>query len=116
MENRETLFSDKAPKNQNITLLKNNCIISEDEEVAATLNHFFEHAIDSLDISENEQLLTDTGELINPVEISIKKFEKHPSVGEIKDNIKASKFSFSEIILSDIETELKSLKGFLHEK
>ena len=68
-------------------------------------------AVNSLNISENKYLLTDTRELIDPVEIALKKIGSHPSVFNIKDNIKASHFSFSEIVLSDIETELNNLKS-----
>ena len=53
--------------------------------------------------------LRDSRELIDPAEITFKKFESHPSVFNIKDNIKASHFSFSEIVL--VETELKNLKS-----
>ena len=103
-------FTDKGPKNQNITLVENNCIISNDQEVSESLNKFFTSAVNSLNISENKYLLTDTRELIDPVEIAFKKIESHPSVFNIKDNIKASHFSFSEIVLSDIENELKKFE------
>ena len=77
------LFTDKGSKNQNITLVKDNCIISNDQDVSESLNNFFKSAVDSLNISENQCLLTDTRELIDPVEIAIKKFESHPSIFNI---------------------------------
>ena len=77
--------------------MNNNSIISDDQDVAETLNTFCKNAVDSLDISENRLLLTATESLTDPVEIAIKKFESHPSIFDIKDNINNSKFNFSEV-------------------
>ena len=52
----KSLFSENGPKNQKITIVKDNEIISEDKEVAETLNSFFQGAVDSLEITENEYL------------------------------------------------------------
>ena len=67
------LFSDKGVSSQNITLVKNDNIISSNQEVSETLNNFFKSAVNSLDIRENRFLLTDSNHLTDPVEIAIKK-------------------------------------------
>ena len=103
------LFSDKGPSNQNITLVRENEILSEDTDTAKALNNFFKNAVGSLDINENRFLLTDTENLDDPVNIAIKKFESHPSILEIKDNVESSIFCFTEVELSDIEAELNRL-------
>ena len=110
-ETIKPFFSDKPPNNQNITLVNNDSIISDDQDVAETFNTFFKNAVDSLHISENRFLLTPTESLTDPVEIAIKKFESHPSIFDIKDNINNSKFNFSEVNVSDIELELKNLNS-----
>ena len=54
--------------------------VTEDKEVAKTLNQYFSTAGNSLGIIENKSLLTETENLEDPIEIAIKKFENHPSV------------------------------------
>ena len=100
-------FSEKGVFSQNITLVNNDSIISSDQEVCETLNNFFKSAVDSLNIIEHKDLITDSKHLIDPVEIAIKKFENHPSVLDINNNIKInSNFKFLEVTISDIELEL----------
>ena len=54
--------------------------------------------------------MENTGDLPNPIEIATKKFEHHPSILNIKDNISlSSSFTFTQVTLSDIEKEIKSL-------
>ena len=103
----KTFFSEKG-----VFLMNNDSIISSDQEVCETLNNFFKSAVDSLDIIEHKDLITDSKHLIDPVEIAIKKFENHPSVLDINNNIKInSSFKFLEVTISDIELELKKLKS-----
>ena len=103
------LFSNKGPNNPKITIVKNDNIITEDKDVAETLNTFFQNAVESLQIEENEYLINPTECINNPIEIAITKFESHPSILKIKEMVTPTLFSFSEITLSEIETELKQL-------
>ena len=52
---------------------------------------FFEDAVRSLNVEPDEYYLSDTENLSNLVEIAIRKFENHPSVQAIKQNISISK-------------------------
>ena len=96
-------LSDKGPKTQNITLIKNNCIISKYQDVSETLNNFFKSTVDSFNLSENKYVLTNIGGLI-----AVKKIENHPSIFDIKENVTTSNLYFSEISISDIEIEVKT--------
>ena len=58
-----------------------------ENKVAKTLNQYFSTAVNSLDITENKSLLTETENLEDPVEIAIKVFENHPSVLSVKETI-----------------------------
>ena len=70
---------------------------AEDTEVENTLNMYFESAVNSIGITENKYLLTETDNLKDPVKISIKKFENHPSIPSINENINANNlFSFQK--------------------
>ena len=104
------LFSNQRGS-QNITLVKDNKIISNDDEIAEIFNNFFIRTVDKLEIPENKVLLNKTENLSNPVEIALKKFENHPSILNIKENVSVETlFMFSEVSLSDIDFELRSLK------
>ena len=57
---------------------------------------YFETAVNSIGITENKHLLTEAGNLENPVKILIKKFENHPSILSINENINIEQsFQFS---------------------
>ena len=101
-------FSEKGPTKKKITIVKDNKIISEDKEVAETLNSFFQNAVNSLNIKENAYLTNPTTS-INPVDIAVKKFECHPSILKIRDTVAPSQFSFSETSFSEVEKELIQL-------
>ena len=104
------LFSDKLSNHGNTTLVKNKKIISEDGEVAQAFNDFFENAVKSLEMKENSDVLMDTEGLVDPVEIAIKKFEKHPSIQRIQEQINITeKFSFKLVSVKDIENEIRKL-------
>ena len=102
-------FTDKRSQSSKITLVDGDKIVSDDQEVSDKLNSFFKNAIESLEIGENKYLLNDTIGLNNPIDIAIKKFEDHPSILNIKENVTASNFTFRPVELSDIETEIRNL-------
>ncbi len=106
------LFSSCGVASQKITLVEDDRLITEDEEVAETFNNFFIKSIESLDLAENRVLLNDTGDLKDPVKVILKKFESYPSVMNIKEKVNVDiKFSFSKVSISDIKSEIKSLKS-----
>ena len=73
---------------------------------------FFEDAVRSLNAEPDEYYLCDTENLSNPVDIAIRKFENHPSVQAIKQNISVNKdFHFSNTEVSDILKETTALNN-----
>ena len=66
-----------------------------------------------MNISENKLLLSDTKGTDNPVDAAIKKFEVHPSILKIKDNIISGKrnrnreFSFSKVTCEDVVKQIR---------
>ena len=90
------LFSNCGGGSQKITFVKDDKIISNDKDVAETFNEFFKNSVKSLNISQNRHLINDTGNLTDPVEIAMKKIEKHPSIIDIKELMEVNtEFSFS---------------------
>ena len=104
------LFSSCGGCSQKITLVHDEKIISNDEEVAETFNQYFKSSVESLDIRENGILQNSTGNLNDPVEIALKKFESHPSILNIKRMVDIqSNVVFSKVSSADIKLELRSL-------
>ena len=63
-----------------------------------------------MNINENKALLNPTENLIDPVDIALKKFESHPSILDIKEHGSVeTKLSFSKVEISDIKAEIKNL-------
>ena len=67
-------------------MVENDEKISDESKVASSFGNFFENAIHSLGINTNEYSNDNCG-LKNPDEIAIKKYEQHPSINLIKENI-----------------------------
>ena len=106
------LFSNKGETKDNIILVCGDNIISDDIEVAQTFNDFFKNCINSLNISENKLLLTKTTEILGSVNESIKKFEHHPSIRSINENVEIElRFLFSRVTADDIRQEIKNLNS-----
>ena len=75
MKTVKPLLSDKGVNTIKISLVDRGKTVTEDKEFAKTLNQYFSTAVNSLDIIENKSLPTETGNLEDPVEMAIKKFE-----------------------------------------
>ena len=105
------LFSNYGGGSQKITLVKDDKIISNNEEVAEAFNKYFINSAESLNIIENKVLISSTRDFTDPVKIALKKFENHPSILDIKEKVVVeNKFSFSKVSFCDIKMELKNLK------
>ena len=71
-------FSDKgAETKRNITLVEGNDILTEDKDVANTLNSFFGDAVKSLDISIPNEYITVSSNISDPIENIILKYANH---------------------------------------
>ena len=98
------LSNQNAAGNNNITLMKDGEIISDDDKVAKTFSSSFENVVKSLDIPDNKYLLSETGGMNDHVDAAIKKFESHPSILTIKDKVNISdRFCFKKVDQKDME-------------
>ena len=105
-KNIKPLFSEKQNVLQkNITLVDNELIISKNNVVAEKLNTFFTDAVKNLEIEpftetsmENLDLDQETGmDDISDIDKVIKKYDNHPSIQKIKENVKIErKFKFTD--------------------
>ena len=96
-------LSDKNTVFSQISIQKNNRVISDDSDLSEELSTFFEDPVRSLNVKPDEFYLSDTENLSDPVENAIRKFENHLSVQSIKQNIPANQdFYFSNTEVMDI--------------
>ena len=75
LENRETLFSSKIGKNERITLIEGDKVVSENGEIAETFKSYFETIVENLGI--NSTYLSEepvSNESANDI---IRKFKNH---------------------------------------
>ena len=103
------LFSDKHFGTNNISLLDGDEIISNDADVARKFNVFFSNVVKKLNIEGFETDYFFDPEIDNISNI-IEKFKAHPSIIQIKENVKVEvKFEFSKVSEFEINKKLVSL-------
>ena len=110
-KNIQPFFSEKRKISNKITLVDNKeNTIFDDHLVSEELDKFFENATRGLEINENSYNIDTDSKKINSVEKAVNKYRNHPSVLLIKSTLKnIPSFSFNEIGLSEIETELNPI-------
>ena len=86
-------------------------IISQDTDVANTLNAFFDNAVRTLEINVPTECLNDVQGISDSIHEAIQKYTNHPSILKISETVDKMKFSFNEIVSSDIEAEIKNLNS-----
>ena len=82
-------LSEKCIYASKISLVHNDNVISDDQELANTFNIFFEHAVDNLGIQEYQ---SDHNIDINfvsddPIDYAIAKYKNHLSIIMINENV-----------------------------
>ena len=102
-------FSDKTTSNKKITLIEGDTIISDDIDVAETMNIYFINAVKELQIRGFKDECS-YDEKSDNISRSIIKFNKHPSIIKIKENlVVGDKITFSTTNLKNIEEKIVSL-------
>ena len=105
------LFSNRSGRDD-IVLISQDKIISNDADVAQTFNDHFKNCVSYLNIKENKFLLCDLTNNHGSVNDAINKFQKHPSIKSINENVDFDlRFSFSDVNIEDIRLVIKSLKN-----
>ena len=71
-------FTDKGMNDDKITLVEDNEVISENEQIFESLNNFFAVVI-NLDIPQYEDQTINTNDTDDPVLRTTEKYKNHPS-------------------------------------
>ena len=105
LENSEAFFSDKIISREQITLIENDKIISEDSHVAQSLNFFFSSIVTNLKIPEYTDSDSSSENITDPIIKTILKYRNHPSMLPIEEPCQersTSPFSFSEVFKEEV--------------
>ena len=86
-------------------------IIQEDSEVAKVFSDFFNNSVKSLDVEIPSEYLQESVVSDDLIDKIIHKYSNHPSIKLITDNVIISKFSFSEVTLSDVMKVVAALES-----
>ena len=106
------LMSDKGTSANKICIAENDKLLVKEEDVANSLNNYFDKAINNLEINENKLLLSDVSCLTDPIDITVQKFRNHPSILSIQQSVEiVHTFDFSEVSLDEIATEVNKLNN-----
>ena len=90
----EPFLSDKFTAQTKISLVEKGKLLSNETKVAEMFSNIFENAVNELGINKNDAKFNDEPAVsANPVDIAIQKFDNHPSVKLIRDNITLSDMS-----------------------
>ena len=109
-------FTNKHRKaDTDIILNENGELLLNDKDIADTFNEYFGSIAESLDLYKQESEITDLG--LNDsnqdyLDITIRKYGKHPSIKMIKQNFRISKkFSFEAASKYEVKKIIKYLKN-----
>ena len=103
-------FSEKSQSQNKIVLTEGERIISDDFEVAETMNELFVTVTDSLGINENFIDENPTDGVTDPVEKAVKKFSNHPSILKIKSHYQnVGPFVFQKVAPGTVDKEVRNL-------
>ena len=82
------LFSDKINDVETINLTYNEVTLSNDEEIAETLNKYFCNIAKNLSLPKNPSINEPSVELFtDPVILALEKYKDHPSITSIKNKM-----------------------------
>ena len=79
------VFSNEMQTTSSVTLIEDGKVRTKDTKIAEIFNHYFANITESLGISEDKSLLSETNGIKDPVEKAIKQYENHPSIRKIRE-------------------------------
>ena len=88
----KSFFSDKLNNFENISLIENGKLLSDDFETVETFNKCVQNLMPNLDLKVPNNLVCQRSEIHDPVLVAISKYHNHPKMKTILDK---SNFSFS---------------------
>ena len=100
-------FSDKTPSNNNITLLENNQIVTDNTSCAEILNTYFIESVHNWEMYVNKITILD-----DPIDNITEKVKDHPSILRISQKqFPPNSFSFVCVSEEDVRVTIKRLNS-----
>ena len=109
----KSFFSDKSNNFENISLIENGNLLTDDFEIAETFNKYFQNLVPNLALKIPSKLLCQTPENGDEILAAIYKYQNHPSIKTILVKCNFS-FSFKTVSLTDIKIKIKRLNTIKH--
>ena len=101
-------FTDKTLKDERITLVKNNKVISDDSKLAEIFGKYFGNIVQNLRIDGLNNISSDNDTVT--IRRAIEKYQNHPSIKVIRENIDSTNnFCFDLIIPELISKTINNL-------
>ena len=104
----KSFFSDKSNNSENISLIENCNLLTDDFEIAETFNKYFQNLVPNLNLKVPSKLFSQAPENGDEVLAAIYKYQNHPNIKTILEKCNFS-FYFKTVSLTDIGKEVKSL-------
>ena len=73
------MFSDKNASFSKITLIENELLLNDDEEISSTLNDFFSNVVSNLNIPPYQAPWVNPNQCGDPILKANEKYKYHPS-------------------------------------
>ena len=109
METCKALFFDKTPINNNITLLEEEEIVTDNTACAEILNIFFSNLIENLAIDRG-LYVNNAAKIDDPIDNIIETFKNHPSIFSMNQKGYTLKsFSFKIVSEDDVYEVINNL-------
>ena len=105
------LFSDKQRDlQQEIILIEKELVVTDEQEVAEKMNHYFIDVIENLDIEPFIEQTANDDNTLNSIKDIVKKYNQHPSILKIKQYATMDdKFTFFETTIQQFQTQIELL-------
>ena len=105
------LFSDKTVLKHNLCLKEGGKMISDKKEVAEILNNYFMESVENLEVERYmPTIVIEDNECGDDIDRMIKKFQDHPSIQKINENVKIEEsFKFRDVTEEETFNKLISL-------
>ena len=106
----KSLFSNRTPMSEKVTLVENEKILSTDQEIAERFSNYFTNITDNLDIDSYFMEDPDHQLIIEEMVVrAIKKYKDHPSIRVIKQDIDGNTFKFSHVNPTEVMKQIDLL-------
>ena len=105
----KTLLSNKCRLPVNVTLVKEDNVISDNGKIADIFNDFFTNVVKNLNFTVSGDIRCEANNIKDPVLKAIGKYNRHPNIKAIAGISKSNNFILEKVSYEEILHEIKQL-------